>query len=148
MLNITTETKGLDDVLSEIALLASPDWVTNTLKANKQAFSDLEREHYELVGRTTQYANPDSKRARENAGHWGVDTGALYQDLTNNILIDGDSISIGSDLVYGGYLESLLAYKQSIGQAQETSLLPSDDEFYALLEPFLLDGAEAIWNKG
>ncbi|MBW4469302.1 MAG: hypothetical protein KME45_03460 [Stenomitos rutilans HA7619-LM2] len=140
--DITTEVIGLEQTLSAIALLVSPEWLTNTLKANKQVFSDLERQHYNKVSATTRYANP--KRAGE--GNWGIDTEALFRELTENIIVEDASLSIGSDLPYAAIVDELLGHKQAIGQAQESSLLPSDDEFYALLEPLLLGEAEAIWS--
>ena len=138
MLDITTETKGLEQTLSAIALLASPEWITNTLKANKQQFSQLERDHYNTVSKTTS--------TTKRTGEFGIDTGALYRDLTENILIEDASLSIGSGLPYAAIVDELLGRKQAIGQAQESSLLPSDDEFYALIEPLLLDEVESIWS--
>ena len=142
MLEITTEFKGLEQALKAIALLSSDVWITNTLRTNKAAFSQLEREHYQLVGKTTRYSSP--KRAGDDG--WGVDTGALFRDLTNNIQVDGASLRIGSDIVYGAALEELLGRKKAQGQAQESSLLPSEDELYALLEPLIVAGVDAIWN--
>lgn len=137
-LDITTEIKGLEQVVSAIALLSSPEWITSTLKANKQAFSDLEREHYNTVTSTTI--------TTKRTGVFGVDTGALYRDLTENIIIDNASFSVGSGLSYATIVEELLGRKRSQGQAQESSLLPSEEEFFALLEPLILSEAESIWN--
>lgn len=83
-----------------------------------QAFRPVLRSRYDRVSAETEYSKKWQGTKQEYSGLirgetalWGQDSGALYQDLTNNVKITNVGIEVFSDLPYAGGILNLMASK-------------------------------------
>lgn len=135
-------------LLQTIDRLSDGSWIKAVLLKSIPELSDINYRQYQEITRlpySQSYVGrfkPSKKRRAGGAGDKGyaLDTERLFNDLTTEIDVDADTVTMGSDAEYAGYQEALANDKGK-------SFFGDDDTYLTIVELALGDSVEVIWGE-
>lgn len=115
-----------------------------------QYFRDKTKLRYYQAAVKTPYAESSLGRRKRNGSIitqdslFGIDTTALYQDLTRNVKIDDSGLSVWSNQFYAGYINRLFEEK---GPYSPNGVLFVDEADLMELEEIIMEEYEEGFGK-
>jgi hypothetical protein len=116
-LQVSVKTTDFDRLVNAIASVRTAS-ILLIYRDYYQYLRPVLRARYDRISAETEYSQAwmgttqkVSGRVRGEDALWGVDSGALYSDLTNNVKINQAGLEVFSDLPYAERILDLMATK-------------------------------------